>query len=188
MTSGENTGKLLQNKSVYSATNANYKGGLLMGRKSTKENKNIYQTSRENVKLTREAADELMDFVTSDRIEKFENEKSLPQPEDILAMADCYKNPVLRNYYCSHECPIGQKYVPEVKLKNLSQITLEILASLNALEKEKDRLIEITVDGNISLDESEDFESIRSQLSDIAVAVESLRLWLEKAAAEKQGE
>ena len=96
-------------------------------------------------------------------------------------MADCYKNPSLCNYYCSHECPIGQEYVPEVKLKDLSQITLEMLASLNSLEKEKTRLIEITVDGIISEDEKEDFERIQNQLSQISLAVDSLQLWVQKA-------
>ncbi len=152
-----------------------------MGRKSTKENKNIYQTSREDAGLTREAAAELLEFISSDRIEKIENEKSLPHPDEILAMADCYKNPTLCNYYCSHECPIGQEYVPEVKLKDLSQITLEMLASLNSLEKEKSRLIEITVDGIISDDEKEDFERIQNQLAQIAMAVDSLQLWVQKA-------
>jgi len=152
-----------------------------MGRKSTKENKNIYQTSREDAGLTRDAAAELLEFISSDRIEKIENEKSLPHPDEILAMSDCYKNPTLCNYYCSHECPIGQEYVPEVKLKDLSQITLEMLASLNSLEKEKTRLIEITVDGIISDDEKEDFERIQNQLAQIAMAVDSLQLWVQKA-------
>lgn len=155
-----------------------------MGRKSTKENKNIYQISREDIGLTREAAAESLEFISSDRIEKIENEKSLPHPDEILAMAECYKNPALCNYYCSHECPIGQEYVPEIKLKDLSQITLEMLASLNALEKEKTRLIEITVDGVISADEKEDFERIKNQLSQIAMAVDSLQLWVQKAIAD----
>ncbi len=155
-----------------------------MGRKSTRENKNIYQTSREEAGLTREAASEALTFISSDRIEKIESEKSLPHPDEILAMADCYKNPSLCNYYCSHECPIGQEYVPEVKLKDLSQITLEMLASLNALEKEKNRLIEITVDGVISNDEKEDFQRIQSQLAQISMAVDSLQLWVQKAIAD----
>ncbi|MBQ8184669.1 MAG: helix-turn-helix domain-containing protein [Lachnospiraceae bacterium] len=152
-----------------------------MGRKSTKENKNIYQTSREEAGLTRERASALLTFISADRIEKIESEKSLPHPEEILAMADCYKNPSLCNYYCSHECPIGQEYVPEVILKDLSQITLETLASLNALEKEKNRLIEITVDGVISADEKEDFKRIQAQLAQISMAVDSLQLWVQQA-------
>ena len=152
-----------------------------MGRKSTKENKNIYQTSREAVELTREAAAEQLQFISSDRIEKIENEKSLPHPDEILAMADCYKNPALCNYYCSHECPIGQEYVPEVKSKELSQITLEMLASLNSLDKQKARLVEITVDGIISKDELEDFKKIQEQLEYISMAIDSLQLWVQKA-------
>ena len=152
-----------------------------MGRKSTKENKNIYQISREEANLTREAAAEELEFISSDRIEKIENEKSLPHPDEILAMADCYKNPALCNYYCSHECPIGQEYVPEVTFKELSQITLEMLASLNSLEKEKNRLIEITVDGVISEDEKKDFEKIQEQLAQISLAIDSLELWVQKA-------
>jgi DNA-binding XRE family transcriptional regulator len=152
-----------------------------MGRKSTKENKNIYQISREEIGLTRESAAESLEFISSDRIEKIESEKSLPHPEEILAMADCYKNPALCNYYCSHECPIGQEYVPEITFKELSQITLEMLASLNSLEKEKNRLIEITVDGIISEDEKKDFEKIQNQLAQISLAIDSLELWVQKA-------
>ncbi len=152
-----------------------------MGRKSTKENKNIYQTSREAINLTRESASEQLQFISADRIEKIENEKSIPHPDEILAMADCYKNPALCNYYCSHECPIGQEYVPEVKSKELSQITLEMLASLNSLDKQKARLIEITVDGIISEDEMKDFKQIQEQLTCISMAIDSLQLWVQKA-------
>lgn len=155
-----------------------------MGRKSTKENKNVYQTSREAVNLTREGAAELLEYISADRIEKIESEKSLPHPDEILAMADCYKNPSLCNYYCSHECPIGQEYVPEVTLKDLSQITLEMLAALNSLEKEKNRLIEITVDGTISEDEMKDFQKIQSQLSQMSLTIDALQLWVQKAIAD----
>lgn len=155
-----------------------------MGRKSVKENKNMYQTSRENADLTRDGAAELLEYVSADRIEKIENERSLPHPEEILAMSKAYKAPDLCNYYCSHECPIGQEFVPEVKIKDLSQITLEMLASLNALEQEKNRLIEITVDGAITEDEIEDFNNIQTQLSQISMAIDSLQLWVQKAIAD----
>lgn len=155
-----------------------------MGRKSTKENKKIYQICRENTGWTREKASDRMECISPDRIEKIESGKSLPHPDEILVMADCYKAPQLCNYYCSHECPIGQQYVPEVKLKDLSQIVLEMLASLNSLNREKDRLIEITVDGSISEDEYQDFIKIREQLSNISLSVDALSLWVEQTIAE----
>lgn len=151
-----------------------------MGRKSTKENKNIYQTSREDMNYSRETAAEKMGFISSDRIEKIEHEKTLPHPEEVLAMADCYKNPLLCNYFCSHECPIGIEYVPAIQAKELSQITLEMLATLNKLTHQKERLIEITVDGELTEDELPDFMKIKDELGKMALVIDSLNLWLDQ--------
>ncbi len=154
-----------------------------MGRKSTKENKNIYQISRENLELSRDAAAEVLGFVSADRIEKIENERTVPHPEEVLAMAEGYKNPSLCNYFCSRECPIGREYVPEVKVKDLSQITLEMLATLNKLTREKERLIEITVDGELTEDEIPDFVKIKNNLEQLALAIDSLNLWVDQTIA-----
>ena len=87
------------------------------------------------------------------------------------------------NHYCANQCPIGARYVPEIKTKDLSQIILEMLASLNSMQKEKDRLIEITVDGKISGEELADFVTIQEKLEKISVAVEALQLWSERMLA-----
>jgi len=150
-----------------------------MGKKSVKENKNIYQISRENLGLTREKASELLESVTADRIEKIESERSLPHPDEVLTMAQKYKIPSLCNHYCSQECPIGMQYVPKVESKMLSQIVLEMLASLNSIDKKKNRLIEITADGEVSDDELKDFVMIQDELEQISMTVESLQLWAE---------
>ncbi len=71
---------------------------IKMGKRSTKENKNIYQLRRENMDWTRERASEQLAFMSADRIEKIESEKSLPHPDEILAMSKCYKSPDLCNY------------------------------------------------------------------------------------------
>ena len=151
-----------------------------MARKSTRENKNIYQRTREGLDLTREQASELMVTMSPERIEKIENERSMPHPDEVLLMSDQYKQPDLCNYYCANQCPIGAQYVPEIKIKDLSQIVLETIASLNAMQKKKDRLIEITVDGEITDDELEDFVHIQQELEKISVAVETLQLWCER--------
>ena len=133
--------------------------------------------------MTREEASEAMGFVSDSRIEKFETGKSPVQPEEILAMAKAYKKPSLCNYYCSHECPIGQEYVPEVKVKELSQIVLQMLATMNSLEKAKDRFIEITADGEISEDELADFAKIEQGVEQISMAADSLVLWVNNTIA-----
>ena len=151
-----------------------------MARVSTKENKNIYQITREGLKLTREAASELLETISPERIEKIESERSMPHPDEVLLMSDQYKQPSLCNYYCANQCPIGQQYVPEIKVKDLSQIVLETIASLNAMQTKKNRLIEITVDGQITGDELADFVYIQEELEKISVAVETLQLWCER--------
>ena len=155
-----------------------------MARTSVKANKNIYHTTRENLELTREKASEIIGSLPAERIEKIENERIVAHPEDILAMAKGYKAPHLCNHYCSHECPIGQVYVPEIKSKDLSQIVLEMLAYLNSMQAQKDRLVEITFDGKIDNDEIDDFIFIQQELERISMTVESLQLWSEKMLAE----
>jgi DNA-binding XRE family transcriptional regulator len=154
-----------------------------MARVSSKKDKNIYQQTREKLELSREGASELLEWISPERIERIENEKSNPNPDEVLQMADRYKLPRLCNYYCSHQCPIGQEYVPEIKVKDLSQITLELLASLNAMNGKRERLIEITVNGRIDDSEIEDFVHIQEELERISVTVETLQLWSERMVA-----
>ena len=151
-----------------------------MGRASTKENKTQYQLFREELGYTREKASEILGWISADRIEKIESEKSLPHPDEVLAMSLAYQKPRLCNHYCANICPIGQEYVPEIKVKDLSQIVLEMLASLNSIQKRKERLIEITADGEISDDEIADFVHIQEELERISITVETLQLWSER--------
>ena len=100
-----------------------------------------------------------------------------------MLMAEKYKAPQLCNYYCANECEIGKQYVPEIKVKDLSQIVLEMLASLNSVRKKQERLIEITVDGVIETDEIRDLIQIQNELEKVSITVETLQLWIEKKLA-----
>lgn len=75
------------------------------------------------------------------------------------------------------------RYGNDVEPKALSQIVLEVLSFLDDIAKERERLVEISVDGRIADDELRDFARIKSQLDDIAQTVDALQLWLEKTIA-----
>ena len=154
-----------------------------MGRASVKENKNRYQLIREELGLSRERASELLEIISAERLEKIENERSDPHPDEVLLMSQKYRKPSLCNHYCANQCPIGRQYVPEVQVKELSAIVLEMLASLNSVHRQKDRLIEIAADGKISGEEIADFIYIQEELERISVTVETLQLWSEKMLA-----
>ncbi len=151
-----------------------------MGRVSVRENKNIYQLVRERLGLSREEAEELLDGITADTIERIDSGKRAPRPEEVLEMSRKYKEPGICNYFCSHDCEIGRVYVPEVKTNELSEIVLKMLASLNSTQDMQKRLIEITSDGKISNDELRDFVAIQKNLEQISQTVEALQLWVEK--------
>lgn len=155
-----------------------------MGKHSTREHKNIYQLSREEQGLTREKASEKMDGVSASRIEKIEYELQEPTPYDVVQMADCYKKPELCNYYCSHRCEIGDRYVPEIEISELPHIILETIASLNEISPLTGRLIQISRDGKISDDEIKDFAFISKKLDEVSLAINSLNLWIDKTASE----
>lgn len=151
-----------------------------MGKTSTKTNKTIYQLTREALNLTREQASELAGIEPS-KIERIENEKVTKiDPYDVVAMAEAYNEPKLCNYYCTNECPIGMKYASRVTLETLKEITLEIVASVNSLTKQKERIVEIARDGEVDNEELKDFVFIQLELEKISEAVESLQFWMEK--------
>ena len=62
-------------------------------------------------------------------------------------------------------------------MKELPQIILETVASLNKMNKKQERLIEITADGIIDNDELDDFIYIQEELEKISVNVETLQIW-----------
>ncbi|MBP5745996.1 MAG: XRE family transcriptional regulator, partial [Lachnospiraceae bacterium] len=95
-----------------------------------------------------------------------------------------YKKAQLCNYYCSHDCPIGIEYIPEIQLKDLSQIVLEMLATLNSINDDKNRLIEISADSEVTEDEFVDFISIQDKLNKISCTADSLQLWIKNMIAE----
>ena len=154
-----------------------------MAKISNKTNKNVYFQRREELKLTSDQASELLESITPERIEKIENERVEPHPEEILIMSDRFKSPELCNYYCSNQCPIGKRYVPEVKMQDLSKIILKMVNSLNTVQDNQRRLISITADGVIDDKEIDDFIDIQEELEKISITVKALQLWSEQMVA-----
>lgn len=153
-----------------------------MGRKSTKENKNYYQLSREHSNLTRFQASKKLDIPEA-RITKIENDASCLHPDEVSKMAEKYDDPKMCEYYCAHECKLKGDNTSIVTVDNLSQIIMSMLSSLNSAEKVKDKLIDMTADGKIEGDELKEFVKIRKELAHIALIVETLMLWSDQELA-----
>ena len=94
---------------------------------------NLYIEVRNNLGLSREEASELLETISPEKLLRIENEKQLPQPDDVMIMAEKYAEPNIRNYYCANQCPMGQYYVPTVKFNDLEKTVLKLVASLNSM-------------------------------------------------------
>lgn len=155
-----------------------------MGRKSIKEDKTVFQLAREEKGWSREkAADEYLKTISAARLEKIENEKTQIYPEEVVRMAEVYSKPEMCNYYCTEQCAIGKRVEHKLVVRNLSNIVLQMLSTLDDLNKEKARLVQISLDDQVTQDEVKDFLAIKDKLEEISITAETLKLWLEKQVA-----
>lgn len=151
-----------------------------MAEKKFIEPNNLYYQIRTAKGLSRDKACDLFERISPDRLERIENGKVLPNPEEIMEMADCYREPEIRNYYCSHQCPMGKHFVSEIRSLDLSQAALQILAQMNRLNDYKDKIIDIASDGKVMEEEQESFKRIIDELEKLSRAIDSLMLWADK--------
>ncbi len=144
----------------------------------------IYKEMRNSRGLSRrQVCDKALEMgkpLQHDRLERIENARFEIEPDEVLLLSEIYGEPTLCNHYCSNDCPIGQKYVPEIQVKDLTRIVLELLSSMNSLKKRQERLIEISADGIVDDDEIKDFVFIQNELEKISVTVEALQFWVEE--------
>lgn len=101
-------------------------------------------------------------------------------------MAKTYKHSELCNNYCSHECPIGKKYIPEVEILGLSDIVLMILVSVNETESAKDPLIAMEVDEMISDEEIPDLVRIEDNLKKLSTVSSALGHWVRNTISQEK--
>ena len=124
-----------------------------------------------------------MTGISLSRFEKIERGIAVADAYDVSQLAKAYKLPDLCNYYCANECPIGKapdSTIPQNIEGELSQIVVSLLNSINKLDKQKERLLEISEDGKIDNNEYRDLYTIETSLQKISEITTSLSLWIKK--------
>ena len=144
----------------------------------TKTPTSIYRSKRAALGWSREYAAEQIG-ISDDKLERIENLKQMPNPQDVLIMSDVYQAPELCNYYCSRECEIGQQYVPEVPDTELPGIILHLLNSVYEVEDIEKVLVRITADNVIDAAEVESLASAQYTLEQLSIMIEALQLCVE---------
>ncbi len=166
-----------------------------MGRASVKEDKCIYQTTREAMcdekgkPWSREkAAAQIAEiengryyYLNEYRIQKIEDDPDKIQPDEVVALSKVYNKPELRNHYCCHQCPIGKIDTPNVIYKdNIHEILVHLAVSLESINDKKQHLMKILSDGKIDSPEAAEFQKILEELEQVSMTIEAIQLWTEK--------
>ncbi len=155
-----------------------------MSKFATKASGNVwcearYAAAKGNGRLSsREGAAEELGIDRS-RLARIELGSTVPYPEEALLMADMYKSPELKNYFCREMCPLG-KNMPKVDCSSLDRIGLKAMSSFRKVIQAKDLLLDITEDGIVDESEKEDLKKIIDILDEVGSIAQSLKAWVEK--------
>lgn len=145
----------------------------------TKQEYLIYRRLRKQMGWSREYAAEQLGM-SDDKLERIENGRQMPNPQDVLNMSNVYRAPELCNYYCHNECEIGRQYVPEVPSSELSDIILRLLDAVYKVEDIDKILVSITADGVIEDEEIEPLVNVQNTLEKLSVMIEALQICIER--------
>ena len=139
----------------------------------------LYRSKRESLGWSREFAAEQIG-ISDDKLERIENEKQLPNPQDVLIMSDVYQAPELCNYYCNRDCEIGRLYVPEVPDADLPAIILRLLDAVYRVDDIEKILVRITADDMIDETEVRSLAHAQYTLEQLSIMIEALQLCIER--------
>lgn len=133
----------------------------------------------EKLKSRPGAADEL--HVSTDSLANYELGICKVVPVDVVVrMADTYNAPELLNSYCTHDCPAGALIHPELELKPVERIALQILKNTNNLDSVRNTIADITADGKIDETEKPKLDDVLEYLQTLEVSIGEFRLWAVK--------
>ncbi len=134
------------------------------------EDINIYKSARENADITQEKAAELLD-ISVESVRAYELDKRFPPENVVLKMVDIYNDKILAYNHMQATLQIASELLPRITITELPQAVLRLLAEVQKLTDEKDRLVEIACDGIIDDTERIDFNNILSQLDNLHLAI-----------------
>lgn len=143
------------------------------------------EAARYNDKLSsREGAAEMLGISVSSLADYELGITKVIPVDKVVLMAELYKAPELKAWYCASECPIGRSFpMPSAELSTVERTTLNLLKQLRQekVAEVKEKLIDTTADGIISEDERVDMTQILAYLNGLIKAAGELRLIALKA-------
>ncbi|OOM81754.1 hypothetical protein CLPUN_09380 [Clostridium puniceum] len=138
------------------------------------EYRNIYQIARESTGLTQEKSSELLD-ISVDSLRAYEGDRRTPPDRIVIKMIEIYDTQYLAYQHLKTSAEIGQKYLPNIEIKELPIAILKLQKEVTDFIKCKDLMIQITCDGIIDDSERPQWNQIMKELDDVVEAIMALK-------------
>lgn len=138
------------------------------------EYQNIYKTARKSAGLTQERAAWMLN-VSVDSLRDYEQDHRSVPSDVASAMCDVYQAPYLAVQHLRLTSKLGERVVPEIKLKELPEAVLGILAAVQKFVAKRDALVEIAADGQITADERAEWNEILKLIDDLNAAAQNVK-------------
>ena len=118
--------------------------------------------------------------ISVDSLRAYEGGKRIPPNKVVIKMIEIYNMQFLAYQHMRMSEEIGRKYLPDIKITDLSTAILNLQTQVKDYIGCEDLLVKIASDGKISEDEQCDFEKISKELNDIVEAVYTFKFSKQK--------
>lgn len=107
--------------------------------------------------------------------------KSVPV-DTVVMMADLYRSPELKNWYCKNECPIGKDLPVSTEVKDIREIAIRLFNSMDVsrITDLTANILQIAEDGKVSNEEWSKVNEAVTILNTIATVCSELKIFAQK--------
>lgn len=159
-----------------------------MGRKASKATGNIYyiarvQAAEKNGVFTSREKAALQLGIERSRLARIELDKIEPYAEEVLIMAREYNAPYLCEDYCNNICPIGMARIlgntkKKIRTDSLERLSLRFLSSVQSIDDISKKLVNISMDGQVTEEEYESFHKVLRSLNEVSENIKSIKAFI----------
>lgn len=154
-----------------------------MGRKATKAAGNVWyqariQAAKDNPLLSsRSGAAEVLQM-SEDAVRDAELDGNKVMPvEKANQMANLYKAPELKNWYCLNICPMGARLPLSDRAERMERVTVKLLRDLRTekVDRMKEQLVEISAKDEFGTEEQKKLKEILDYMNELSTTLSELR-------------
>ncbi|WP_110954747.1 helix-turn-helix domain-containing protein [Anaerosinus massiliensis] len=137
--------------------------------------KTIYQTARMGAGYTQEKAAELLN-ISVRSIRAYEGGETIPHDDVVVDMASVYNVPYLAYQHLKINNEIGKRYLPEIKVSNLSSSILDLRVELEDTSKNEYSISSIGRDNRVDKHEQRVWNECMDKVKSLIAASFSILL------------